>query len=319
MRQHDYEEKKHSDDDDNGFKFQREIELAPEILEFNKTYNADKRDCRIEKYLLKKYYKKINSFATFPEDIILRFVIGYRHYDDYNKRLRETDKLFKGYLKWHEKSNFDNILKIKCINNIEIKHYLHGSYIYGNDKYGHPLFWDDGLKTLSNADNSIHKNCGEKGMDNVTCYFARIMHEFKVATTKYYKLNNLKNRNIGLYQHTIILNMNNFSFKRALSDRKIHEFYAQRFSELAPEMLHRMYVINAPFIFQAAWKIISAFLHPNTVKKTKILGNDYIHELSKEIDINMIPKKFGGKGKWKIRYGKEPIGYPIQIDDKLFV
>ena len=55
-------------------------------------------------------------------------------------------------------------------------------------------------------------------------------------------------------------------------------------------------------------------MHPNTIQKTHILGKNYLNELLKEIDINMIPPKYGGKGQWKINYGGIPYNYPIQID-----
>ena len=38
-------------------------------------------------------------------------------------------------------------------------------------------------------------------------------------------------------------------------------------------------------------------------------------ELLKEIDINMIPPRFGGKGKWKMCQGNIPSDYPIQLRD----
>ena len=85
---------------------------------------------------------------------------------------------------------------------------------------------------------------------------------------------------------------------------------------LAPEIVYKVYIINAPWVFTTIWKIMSSFLHENTVKKTKILGTDYLNELLKEIDINMIPKKYGGKGKWQINYGSIPKDYPIQINNK---
>ena len=101
--------------------------------------------------------------------------------------------------------------------------------------------------------------------------------------------------------------------QKVLKDRKIQEYYTKRGSLVAPEMVHKVYVINAPWVFQNVWKILKAFLHPNTIEKTKIVGKDYMDELLKEIDINMIPPIFGGRGKWKICEGYIPSDYPIQL------
>merc|ERR1712187_760268 len=42
---------------------------------------------------------------------------------------------------------------------------------------------------------------------------------------------------------------------------------------------------------------------------------DYMKELLKYIDIDMIPKEFGGKGIWKPRLGNVPIDFPFQMDE----
>eukprot|EP01084_Bolivina_argentea_P312264 540604_1 len=318
------EEKKQSTDVNT---FPKNIELPSEIMEYNNTYGVNNDDLKVEKYLYEKYKHEINSFKIFPDDVLIRFVIGYRYISELDKRLTETVQLFENFIKFHKQYDFDNIFNTTHINNVPISEYLHGSYIYGQDKFGHPLFFDEGLKYESTADVTIHKNCGEKGMDQVMCYLSRLCYEIKLNTSRYYNLlsnnkddNEAKNDSskskFGVYKHCLILDMKNFSVTRTLKDRWIHEYYARQFTALCPEMLHKMYVINAPWVFQSVWKIVTTFLHPNTVAKTKILGYDYLDELLKEIDIHMIPKKFGGKGKWEVVYGSVPKDYPIQLISK---
>ena len=89
-------------------------------------------------------------------------------------------------------------------------------------------------------------------------------------------------------------------------------------SDLFPESLHRLYVINAPSAFRVAWKVIQTFLDPITAEKTKILGKDFIADLIRDINLDMIPHKFGGIGPWDIRYGDTPHGYPLQTVDTDF-
>ena len=74
----------------------------------------------------------------------------------------------------------------------------------------------------------------------------------------------------------------------------------------------KMYIINAPWPFRFAWKIISNFIHPITVKKIDILGGDYINTMKKKISIDQIPKAYGGKCELPIKYG-----YTADIDNDI--
>lgn len=120
-------------------------------------------------------------------------------------------------------------------------------------------------------------------------------------------------RSIGIYKHCIIIDLDEINVPRVLKDREVHEYYAQMGSLVTPEVVFRMYMINASPMFTILWKIVKGFLHPNTVAKTKILGKDYMETLLEEIDIHMIPKEYGGKGIWKPRVGNIPAKYPIQL------
>eukprot|EP00483_Globobulimina_turgida_P002906 UN02911 len=74
-------------------------------------------------------------------------------------------------------------------------------------------------------------------------------------------------------------------------------------SNLWPNTLEKMYIINAPWPFRFAWKIISNFIHPITVAKIDILGSDYINTLKKRIALDEIPKSYGGTSELPIKYG----------------
>jgi len=64
-----------------------------------------------------------------------------------------------------------------------------------------------------------------------------------------------------------------------------------------PEMLGKMYVINAPWVFTTVWKFISARLDERQRNKINILGgpDKYLPELLKEVDIESLPVALGGK------------------------
>ncbi|KAI5790735.1 phosphatidylinositol transfer protein [Peziza echinospora] len=61
-----------------------------------------------------------------------------------------------------------------------------------------------------------------------------------------------------------------------------------------PERLGKLYLINAPWGFSSAFKIVKAFLDPVTVEKIHILGSGYTAELLSQIPKENLPKAFGG-------------------------
>eukprot|EP01126_Amoeba_proteus_P057763 TRINITY_DN7380_c0_g1_i1.p1 TRINITY_DN7380_c0_g1~~TRINITY_DN7380_c0_g1_i1.p1 ORF type:complete len:201 (-),score=51.81 TRINITY_DN7380_c0_g1_i1:208-810(-) len=63
-----------------------------------------------------------------------------------------------------------------------------------------------------------------------------------------------------------------------------------------PESVRRLYIVNTPGLFSIMWKVITPILDPSTLKKTRILGNDFLEILQQEIDLEYIPANLGGKG-----------------------
>ncbi|KAL7275061.1 cytosolic factor, phosphatidylinositol/phosphatidylcholine transfer protein [Rhizina undulata] len=62
-----------------------------------------------------------------------------------------------------------------------------------------------------------------------------------------------------------------------------------------PERLGKLYLINAPWGFSSAFRVVKAFLDPVTVEKIHILGSGYQTELLEQIPAENLPVKFGGK------------------------
>lgn len=62
-----------------------------------------------------------------------------------------------------------------------------------------------------------------------------------------------------------------------------------------PEVLGRMVIINAGFVFSIAWAIIKPWLEERTKSKISITRGDGKEELLKYIDAEQLPRQFGGK------------------------
>lgn len=63
-----------------------------------------------------------------------------------------------------------------------------------------------------------------------------------------------------------------------------------------PERSYVIYVINAPFFFSWAWKLVKHLVHENTQKKVRILSSrEILTGLQEHIDVDTIPVYYGGK------------------------
>nr|KAJ3419356.1 cytosolic factor, phosphatidylinositol/phosphatidylcholine transfer protein [Polyrhizophydium stewartii] len=61
-----------------------------------------------------------------------------------------------------------------------------------------------------------------------------------------------------------------------------------------PEMLGKMFIINAPMLFTAVWNMVKPLLDEVTVKKINILGTSYKDALLETIDDENLPDYMGG-------------------------
>ncbi|KAJ3234969.1 cytosolic factor, phosphatidylinositol/phosphatidylcholine transfer protein [Chytriomyces hyalinus] len=64
-----------------------------------------------------------------------------------------------------------------------------------------------------------------------------------------------------------------------------------------PEMLGKMFVINAPMLFTGVWSLVKPLLDEATVNKINILGSNYSDKLLECVDADKLPAFFGGKCK----------------------
>ncbi|RYG67290.1 hypothetical protein EON64_07755 [archaeon] len=63
-----------------------------------------------------------------------------------------------------------------------------------------------------------------------------------------------------------------------------------------PERSLVIFIINAPFYFSMAWKIVKPMVHENTQKKIRILSpKETLKGLQEHIDISDIPEYYGGQ------------------------
>lgn len=61
-----------------------------------------------------------------------------------------------------------------------------------------------------------------------------------------------------------------------------------------PEIMYKMMIVNAPWVFRGAWAVIKPFIDPKTAKKISIHGESFQKELFQYVDPDNVPSFLGG-------------------------
>ena len=64
--------------------------------------------------------------------------------------------------------------------------------------------------------------------------------------------------------------------------------------DLYPELLHKMVIINAPFVFKAVWAFVKALIDKKTANKIVIESSNGKKQISKLVDYDQLPVVIGG-------------------------
>eukprot|EP00455_Lapot_gusevi_P056078 TRINITY_DN9228_c0_g2_i1.p1 TRINITY_DN9228_c0_g2~~TRINITY_DN9228_c0_g2_i1.p1 ORF type:complete len:287 (-),score=79.26 TRINITY_DN9228_c0_g2_i1:133-906(-) len=62
-----------------------------------------------------------------------------------------------------------------------------------------------------------------------------------------------------------------------------------------PETLYKIIIINAPNVFNLAWRLVSPLLNARTLAKVSIFGKDYADEVGKWVRAEDLPRFLGGQ------------------------
>ncbi|RKP17668.1 CRAL/TRIO domain-containing protein [Rozella allomycis CSF55] len=97
---------------------------------------------------------------------------------------------------------------------------------------------------------------------------------------------------------TLVFDLTDFTMNSM--DYQMVKFLVTCFEAYYPESLHQCLVVNAPWIFWGCWKIIKPWIDPIICEKIKFLKS--YSELVEFIDVDQIPKYFGGENPYEFKY-----------------
>jgi len=75
---------------------------------------------------------------------------------------------------------------------------------------------------------------------------------------------------------------------------KINKLSMGLFQDYFCDILFKIYLINAPSLFTVAWDVVKHFMNKNTQAKFIPLGSNYEEVLRANIDVNILPVRYGG-------------------------
>lgn len=88
--------------------------------------------------------------------------------------------------------------------------------------------------------------------------------------------------------------------------REVISRVVQVASDNYPELMRKCYIVNAPFVFYAAWYFIQGLLSAKTVAKICVLGTDFTGRITRDVSLSSLPKFLKGT--------REEIGAPFEFD-----
>ncbi len=94
------------------------------------------------------------------------------------------------------------------------------------------------------------------------------------------------------------LNISMKNFSLAVMKRIFHEVF-----NYYVERLFKIYVLHADFLTRSIYRILKPFIPVRTVEKIIFVGSDrkeIFETLSEDLDIDNIPKRYGGKNEMVI-------------------
>jgi len=261
----------------------------------------------IARQIREKYASELREHSAVERmHFVRRYTLAYRHIKK-KKRFAVICRDIDHYWEMHRRYDFDHIISRESTDQQLM---AWKQFIYGQSCCGHPVLYDG----VGTSDLNLMRRAF---MDPAEKTFAT--EAYRHVFTMMRRTENLKvqmSRHYGatIYRHIQVMDVQGFTTNHLRGkNRKLMGMVVDSLSRMFPDATHRMYIINANWPFRAGWGIIKNFMDPVTVSRTKVLGDDFLKELLKEIPIEMVPKQYGGKGPWEIQYGSVPKGYPLTV------
>eukprot|EP01134_Creolimax_fragrantissima_P006663 CFRG6663T1 len=121
---------------------------------------------------------------------------------------------------------------------------------------------------------------------------------------------------------TVIVDLEHFSVSKNVNIPLYLDAIAL-INRCLPEVLERVRIVNAPYMFKGVWTIVSKALDSRTIDKINFLGPKEYHKFLDFIEPENLPKRYGGTSTFEFNecfYSRARIGFlPLGVQDDLTV
>ncbi|KAL1924742.1 uncharacterized protein VTP21DRAFT_4396 [Calcarisporiella thermophila] len=212
------------------------------------------------------------------DHILLRFLRA-RKFD-----LPKSLLMFTNYLKWRKDFGVDDLVRnFKFEEHEEVAKY-YPRYYHKTDRLDRPIY----VEHIGNVDlKQLFKVTTEERMIKhfVVGYESLVNDRFPSCS---------KLAGQRIEQCFTILDLKGIQLKQAPSIMSFIKRISAIAQDYYPEMMGKMFIINAPYLFASVFNLIKNFLDEVTVNKIVILSGKYQQELLKDVDPENLPTYFGG-------------------------
>lgn len=186
-----------------------------------------------------------------------------RGYQSFKPRDVETTKAMDNIWKFRTEIGADKFLTGEDVVPPEVSDMFHKMWpdkVYGVDKHGHAMMMltlkDINVEEISKLDQSMIEKLVAQKLTAFTAYREKLSKESGVQR----------------YKYSLCVDVDGAGVMGLVSGEK--KKLLQRFFNIGgdyfPETVWRIYVVNTPFVFRAAWAVAKAFVHPITIAKVNL-------------------------------------------------
>ncbi|KAL6623098.1 hypothetical protein ACP70R_032977 [Stipagrostis hirtigluma subsp. patula] len=218
--------------------------------------------------------------AKFDDSHTMRRFLKARGFD-----IEKTVEMWSEMLKWRKEFGADSILTDFVFDELEdvLLYYPHG--FHGVDRDGRPVY----IEILGKVDPTKLMNVTT--VERFLKYHVQSLE--RLFAEKYPACSVASKKHVDTI--TTILDVKGVNWMKV---SKLARDFVLRINKIDgdnyPEILHKMFIVNAGSGFRMLWGALRGLIDPNTAEKIEVLGESYQDRLLEQIDKSQLPEFLGG-------------------------